>query len=132
MIQEELTLQNLCESKLNEIILNPPRFEKSLTLMEETKSFENDYSNYEFSIKYEQMHMPDLSEISSSGKSGESDDGGDDKDAMVQKKVLKEISKNLDEMIWQVRVRVRNKSSGYNYELSTWLRNYEAKPKINI
>ncbi|MFN8370859.1 MAG: prepilin-type N-terminal cleavage/methylation domain-containing protein [Bacteriovoracaceae bacterium] len=133
MIQEELTLQNLCESKLNEIILNPPRFEKSLTLMEETKSFEDDYSNYEFSVKYEQLHMPDLSAISGANKGADGQgEAADDKDSMIQKKVLQEISKNLDEMIWQVRVKVRNKSNGYNYELSTWLRNYDAKPKINI
>ena len=39
-MRQELIMQQLCESKINEIIIDPPEFREALTLTKEQKTFE--------------------------------------------------------------------------------------------
>ena len=45
----------------------------------------------------------------------------------LQKQIMDTVTKNLEKLIYQVNVVVRNKQTDYNYELSTWLYNYGEK-----
>lgn len=124
-IDEENLTHQLCEMKLNEIILNPPEFRESLTLSKETKGFEGEeIKDYEFTIEYRRLKIPNFAKIA--GESG--DEGAASSSA--QGKIFDLIKKNIEEMIWQISVTVRNKNTDYQFTLTTWLENTQAKVAI--
>ena len=128
MLREEETLQRLCLNKINEIAINPPTFQESLTLTPETKTFEH-FPNYQYTIKYQRFDMPDMNQLQ--GK--ESDDSGDQtqQNGAVEKKIFEQIKKIFKEALWQVQVTVENKETKFNFTLSRWLRNPAAKVEIS-
>ncbi len=131
MIREELTLQRLCEQVINQITISPPKLKLELTLSPNTKSFEDDYSNYEYTIEYRELKLPDLYKLTSF-EDGEEEDDEESGGGGVQEKVFKELKKYIEKAIWQVIVTVRNKETKFEYSLSTWLRNNDAKIKIKL
>lgn len=125
-IDEENLIAQLCENKLNEIILNPPEFRESLTLSKETKGFEaEEIKDYEYTIEYRRLKIPNFAKIA--GESGE--EGV--QSSSSQGKIFDIIKKNVEEMIWQVSVTVRNKNTDYKFTLTSWLENTQAKVSIN-
>ncbi len=132
MIKEEVRLKELCEEKINELIINPPEFKESLTLSPETKSFENitdieadyDRSQYEYKLNFKKMKMPDLSLIMGNQEKADNDEPG------IQENLLKKIKDNMEEMIWQVEVTVTNKTTKYSLSMSTWLFNDKAEVSL--
>jgi type II secretion system protein I len=123
-LEEEMTISRLCENKINEIILNPPDLRESLTLSKETKTFEEDeYKDYEYIIEYKRFKIPDMTKLNENQNQ-------DAKTQAGQSMVMNTIKKNLEEMIWQVSLTVRNKTNDTKYSLSTWLLNPEAKVSI--
>lgn len=125
-IDEENLIAQLCENKLSEIILNPPEFRESLTLSKETKPFEGEeVKDYEYTIEYRRLKIPNFAKIA-----GESSEEGATSNS-AQGKVFDLIKKNIEEMIWQISITVRNKNTDYKYTLTTWLENTAAKVSIN-
>lgn len=126
LIREDLLLRDLTELKINEIIENPPDLRDNLILAPETKSFE-DYPEYEYKIEYQKFLIPDLAKIK--GNSEENQSEQDDL-AVLQARLFNTVKDNIEKMIWQVRVSVRNKETDYSFELSTWLLNKDAQVKL--
>lgn len=126
LMREDLLLRDLTELKINEIIENPPDLRDNLILAPETKSFE-DYPEYEYKIEYQKFLIPDLSKIK--GNSEENQNEQDDL-AVLQSRLFNTVKDNIEKMIWQVRVSVRNKETDYRFELSTWLLNKDAQVKL--
>lgn len=122
-LQEELKLRTLCESTINDIIVNPPEFKESITLTEETKAFE-DAPEYEYSIKYEKFVFPDLSKIQ--GELAEEEVG------QATEIIAKNVKEAMELLIWQVRVTVTNKDTGFNYSLTTWLYNKDGQLQLKM
>jgi len=129
-IREELRLKDLAQKKINEIITSPPRFTLALTLSKETKTFEED-ANYEYVLEYKKMSIPDYTKIMAAKGEEENKESGENQEASLMKKKFKEIKENLEEMIWQVQVTVKNKTTGYQFILSAWLLNEDHKVKIS-
>ncbi len=125
LIREDVFLQQLCENRLNELIINPPEFKESLTLMPEKKSYEKD-GNYEFQIEYKKFKIPDLNKIT-----GKEEDEEEGMNSGIQSSLYKKVQESLEKIIWQVKVTVTNKSTKYSYSLSTWLYNYKAEISIS-
>ncbi len=124
MLEEEMTISRLCENKINEIYLSPPEFRESLTISKETKNFEEEENkDYEYTIEYKRFKIPDFSKITGQGENAKS--------SGMQAMVFQKMQKNLQEMIWQVSVTVRNKTTDYKYTLSTWIDNSQAKVNFN-
>lgn len=125
-IDEENLIAQLCENKLHEIVLNPPEFRESLTLSKETKSFEGEeIKDYEYTLEYRRLKIPNFAKIA-----GETSEEGA-QSSSTQGKVFDIIKKNMEEMIWQVSVTVRNKNTDYKFTLTSWLENSQAKVSIN-
>lgn len=125
LIREDLLLRDLTELKINEIVENPPDLRENLILAPETKSFE-DHPDYEYKIEYQKFLIPDLSKIK-----GSSEDDSENNDLQVlEARLFNTVKDNVEKMIWQVRVTVRNKQTDYNFELATWLYNKEAQVKL--
>jgi prepilin-type N-terminal cleavage/methylation domain-containing protein len=154
-LRQEQVLQKLCLNKLNEIILDPPLLDKSLTLAPIVGNFEKDgYIEYEFSIKYKILQLPDLSQLQgkpgsgnntsgggSGGASGSNGGGydnsqgsgnGNGKAGDLNEKVFTIIKDNIEKMLWQVEVKVNKKGEKFSYILSTLLQNDKAKVEIRF
>ncbi len=123
----EYQLKNLLEKEVNEIIINPPEFTPGLLITTENdyKTIE-DFENFETKIEWFEFQLPDLSQLSKS----EGDESTNNAQETVQTKVLENVSKNLKELLWQMRVTVRHKETKQQMEATAWLMNPNAKVKL--
>ncbi|PIK15299.1 prepilin-type N-terminal cleavage/methylation domain-containing protein [Halobacteriovorax sp. JY17] len=117
VMREELDLKRFAEMKVNELIVTPPELKDSLTLTKEAGKFEED-ENFTFSIEYKKFLVPDLNKIT--GADAEAQDPN-------EAKIFENIKKNLEKIIWQVEVTVKNETSERTYSVSTWLYNQQAQ-----
>lgn len=142
--EEQLVLQQLCERKINELHLDPPKFQNMIGGLKETKTFEeNDLSGFEYTLEIKKLTIPDFAQLFGQ-KGGVSEEGqeayegdymnqsGSSRNSGLEKMVFEELKKNIEKMVWQARVTVTNKETKYSYTLSTWLTNYNEKIQLNI
>ncbi len=117
VMREELDLKRFAELKINEIIVTPPELKDSLTISKDSGKFEED-NNFSYSIEYKKFVVPDLNKIT-----------GGDQEAQDpnETKIFNNIKKNLEKIIWQVEVTVKNETSERIYSVSTWLYNHQAQ-----
>ena len=143
--EEQLMLQQLCERKINELYLEPPKFNNTTDNLKETKTFEEkDYSGYEYTLEIKKLVIPDFAQLfaqkgattEDAKESYEGDYFNDNtvgqRNSSLEKMVFEELKKNIEKVIWQARVTVTNKETKYSYTLSTWLTNNNEKVQLNI
>ncbi len=124
-LKQEMILKDLCESKINEIIANPPELKDSLTISKETKTFD-DYSDYSYTIQYKKFPVPDLKKILAPKDNSDEES----EQAQLNNRIFGVFKENMEKMLWQVEVQVKNKSTEATFTLSTWLLNPAADVKI--
>lgn len=143
--EEQLTLQQLCEKKINELILNPPKFSNATANLKETKTFEEkDYSGYEYTTELKPLIIPDFGQLFAQ-KDAATKDAKDDysgnyfndstkssRNSTVEKMVFDELKKNIEKVVWQARITVTNKETKYSYSLSTLITNTNERIQLNI
>lgn len=144
--EEQLQLQQLCEKKINELYLDPPKFESfGIGGLKETKTFEEkDLSGFEYTLEIKKLTIPDFAQLFGQ-KEGVSQEGKDayegdylneknsnQRNAALEKMVFEELKKNIEKIVWQARVTVTNKETKYSYSLATWLTNYNEKIQLNV
>jgi type II secretion system protein I len=122
-LKEEMLLKDYCENKMNEIVVDPPKLNESLTLSKETKDVEAN-TEYQTTVEFKKFIVPDMSKIASEGEEQES------AQSQMEKKIFKVFKENMEKMIWQVEVTARNKLSNSSFKLSTWLYNQNADVQI--
>lgn len=118
VMRDELNLKRYAEKKINEIIVSPPELKLSITLKPDAGKFEED-ENFSYSVLYKQFIIPDLNKIT--GADQEEDQNPQ------EKKIFDNVKKNLEKIIWQVEVTVKNNTSERTYSVSTWLYNQQAQ-----
>ena len=97
-LDEEYLLHRLTEQILNQIVLQPPEFSESLTLTPETKTFEEtQFNDYEYTIEYKRIAIPDLSKI----QGQEEQEGQDDPSSQNGriKAVFDKLKENLENIV---------------------------------
>jgi prepilin-type N-terminal cleavage/methylation domain-containing protein len=126
LMREEVLLEELAQSELNKIIIAPPKvFNLGMTLGGgDTKPVEG-YDGYERTIKWYEFKVPDSAKIQ--GKEEQSGEAGDE---IYKKKIFETIKKNLEKLMWQLEVTIKNKDTGFTYTLSTFVMDHNAKVKI--
>lgn len=143
--EEQLMLQQLCERKINELYLDPPKFQNIVGTMKETKTFEEkDLTGFEYTLEIKKLTIPDFAQLFGQ-KGGVSEEGKDayegnymnegnasKRNSGMEKMVFEELRKNIEKIVWQARVTVTNKETKYSYSLATWLTNYNEKIQLNI
>jgi prepilin-type N-terminal cleavage/methylation domain-containing protein len=143
--EEQLILQQLAERKINELILDPPKFSNATANTLETKTFEeSEFSNYEYTIEIKKLTVPDFAQLFAQ-KDAVTEDAKDDYDGNyfneksgaqrnsgIEKMIFEELKKNIEKVLWQARVTITNKETKYNYSLSTFITNYNERIQINI
>jgi prepilin-type N-terminal cleavage/methylation domain-containing protein len=121
-LKNEMILKDLCQNKINEIISNPPELKDSLTLTKDTKSFEN-FPDYQYSTQYQKIFIPDMSKL----KNSADEDDSEKKQSDMEKRIYNVFKENMEKMIWQVEVEVKDKLTGDTFRLTTWLYNQNAE-----
>lgn len=143
--EEQLLLQQLAERKINELVMDPPKFTNADQNRKETKTFEeNDFKNYEYTLEIKKLTIPDFAQLFSQ-KGGASDDASESyegdyyndntknqRNAALEKMIFEELKKNIEKILWQVRVTVTNKETKYNFTLSTYITNYNERVQLNV
>lgn len=143
--EQQLVLQQLCERKINELYLDPPKFQNISTELKETKKFdEAELAEFEYTLEIKKLTIPDFAQlfgqkggVSEEGENAYEgnylDEGNKNKrNSALEKLVFEELKKNIEKMVWQARVTVTNKETKYSYSLSTWLTNYNEKIQLNV
>lgn len=127
LMKEEILLRQLASNKMSEIIENPPKeFSKSLTLGPgDTKTIEG-FENYTSTVVYKELLLPDYKKMMGISE----EDANENKSNQFEEKIYEKVRDNLEEIIWQVEVTVKNKVTEYSYSLSTWLYNHKAKVDV--
>lgn len=129
-MNETVILLRLCENKINEAILNPPKFTNLTDKEVETKNFTTEgYKNYKYTIEYKKVEFPDFNAIT--GQT-EEDTNRQGNDALVKKTLFKKLKENIEKIIWQVRVEVENTETSEKYELTSWVDNTNAQLDTNF
>ncbi|MCY4643601.1 MAG: prepilin-type N-terminal cleavage/methylation domain-containing protein [Bacteriovoracales bacterium] len=124
-LREDLIFRKLAGEAIDQIILDPPTFSPSLTLAPETKKFEDEYEDYEYTVEYKKIELPNL------GLMNPEDAAGIGGQVDMRKKVYKEVKENVENMLWQVAVTVKKISEDDTYTVSTWIRNRKGKIEIS-
>ena len=129
-LKENILLKDLAENKINEIISNPPTFSAALTLTKESKDIPN-YTDYQTIVEYKKIFVPDMAKITSksTGEEGASKEE-ESPQAQLEKRIFSVFKENMEKMLWQVEVTVKNKNSGEFFKLNAWLYNHNAEVKI--
>ena len=142
--QKDMILLELCDRVISETINKPPPFADSLTLIPETKNFEDaKWQDYQYTIAWKRFELPaNFADLLFSGATGSGDEAegeaesttasstNNSQNAAVLKQVFSQVQKNLKNLIWQIKVTVEEKSSKEKYELTHWIRNPDAKVEV--
>ncbi len=143
--EEQLILQQLAERKINELILDPPKFSNATANLTETKTFEeSEFKNYEYTLEIRKIILPDFAQLFSQ-KDGATKDAEESyegnyfnenttgqRNSELEKMVFNELKKNIEKILWQARVTITNKETKYKFSLSTFITNYNEKIQLNI
>lgn len=131
-MNSEIILKNLCESKMNETLINLPEFTNALDGKKETKTYTRDgYENYSYTLEFKKFKAPDIGALFSSNNSEEqSEEQKAQKQALES--VFEEVKKKIEDIHWQLKVSVVDKTDKRTYELTTWFTNPEADYSLNI
>ena len=96
LMKEELILKELCNRKLNEVILSPPDYGPGLTMAPEIKTFDekdiDNSENYQYTLTYKKFKLPNLSKIT--GRDEDEGEEGGSKAGAIQKQMY-EKAKNI-------------------------------------
>jgi prepilin-type N-terminal cleavage/methylation domain-containing protein len=140
--QEQLILQMLAERQINDIVIKREKLTNAMVDLKETKPFEEkEYSDYEWTIEYKKLKVPDFSKILTPG-SGDAESGGETEELDANEKanqknsfnqvIFDRFKDNLERIIWQVRITVKNKQTKYSFALSRWIINYDEPVQLNL
>lgn len=125
----DLELHNLAEMKLNEILIRKKEFTNATENEVDSGAFEIEgYKNYKYEIKIRKNEFPDFAQIM--GKS--EDEDSDQNNSALQKLIFDKMKKNVEEILWQVNVKVTNTNTDESYELNSWINKTNAKLDTNF
>jgi prepilin-type N-terminal cleavage/methylation domain-containing protein len=124
---EEVKVHHLCQSKLNEIFLDPPDFTDSLDGKKETKTFKiKGYEGYSYRILYKKLKLPSFDKLAPPSEDLQKGQSAQ------EKMVMEKLKENIEKVVWQVEVTIINKETEYEYTLSTWIQNLKAEVDLNL
>ena len=142
--KEQLILQSLAERKINELILNPPKFTNADDNKKETRTFEEtEYQGYQYTLELKRLVLPDFGQLMAQKNTGDEAAGGGENDytddanrsnrnAQLEKMIFDEMKRNVERILWQARVTVTNKETKYSFILSTYLTNHNERVQLNV
>lgn len=131
-MNSEMILKSLCESKMNETLVDLPDFNNALDGKKETKTFERKgFEDYSYTLEFKRFKAPDIESLFTP-PSGEEQTAEQKAQQESLKAVFKEVKKKIEDIHWEIRVSVTNKLDKRTYILSTWFTDPKANFNLNI
>ena len=129
-MNSDLTLHNLAEMKMNEVLVGPKEFTNATENDVDGGNFEIDgYQEFKYEVRITKIEFPNFSELIGKTEEEGQDDNAQDS---IQKLIFEKMKKNIEEIIWQVNVIVTNPGTGDTYELNSWINKSNAKIDTNF
>ena len=131
IMSADLTLHNLAELKMNEVLLDKKEFTEATKNNPDTGAFEIEgFEKYTYSVLIKPTKFPDFSKIMGRDDSESTD--SENKAEGIQKMIFDKMKKNIEAVIWQVNVTVTNSEDGSEYSLNSWINKSNAKLDLNF
>jgi type II secretion system protein I len=128
-LKDNLVLHNLAQMKMNEVLIDVKKFTNATESDPDTGSFEIEgFKEFKFKVEYKKNEFPNFDQLM--GKS--EDDTAQDQSSAIKKVIFEKLKKNVELIIWQVRVSVTHPVSGAVYDLSSWITDKDAKMDTNF
>lgn len=128
-LKDNLVLHNLAQMKMNEVLIDVKKFTNATESDPDTGSFEIEgFKEYKFKVEYKKNEFPNFDQLM--GQSEE--ETGQDQSSAIKKVIFEKLKKNVELMIWQVRVSVTHPTTGAIYDLSSWITDKDAKMDTNF
>lgn len=129
IMQEDLILHNLCERKLNEQLVDLPKFTNATKNDVKTGNFKQEgRKHYKYKIEFIPLELPSLKDVLLP-KEEDAQEGQNDK---IKAMIYEKLQKNLEKIVWQLKVTVTNSETKYSYELATWVTDINAEMDTNF
>jgi len=122
---KDLKLHTLAQMKMNEVLIRKNEFTNASENDVETGNIEIEGLEYfKFQVEFKRNEFPDFSALM-----GQTDEqvAEADPNAGIKKLIFDKMKKNVEEMIWQVKVTIINTQDSTSYELNSWVNKDNAK-----
>lgn len=126
--EEELILHHLAIQKIREVSLKPPELNVGATLAAETKSFDKEYSEYQYTVEIKKLTLPDFSKL----MQNENETPTNDRNKDLNNLIFTKLKENVEKIVWQLKVTVTHKPSNNALELSRWITNHKQEVELNF
>lgn len=139
--EQQLALHSLAERTMNELLINPPKFSNATQNTKETKKFEEtEFANFEYELEIKKLVIPDFGQLFGQGSNSQEEDDNNyysdsnksNRNSSLEKVIFEQLKKNIERILWQIRITVINKDNGMSYSLSTYLTDYNQKVQLNV
>lgn len=137
---QDLEIHNLAVMKMNEVLLRVNEFTNASDKTPETGEIKIEgYEKYKYTIEYKKNEFPDFSGLMGTP---EEDNRAVDPNAAVKKVIFDKMKRNVEEMLWQVKVTIEDTTPRENkegktvpnrkYELNSWVEKNNAQIDTNF
>ena len=122
---KDMKLHTIAQMKMNEVLMRRNEFTNATENDAENGTIDIEgLENFKFLIEYKRNIFPDFAALM--GQT-EEESNQVDPNAAVKKLIFDKMKKNIEEMIWQVKVTITNTNDGASYELNSWVNKDNAK-----
>lgn len=129
-LRDDLEVYKLAQLKMNETLTDVKKFTNATENDPDTGSFEIEgFKNYKYKVEYKKNEFPDFAQLT--GKDAD-DESLQEENSAIKKAIFEKLKKNMEKLLWQVRVTVTNSDTGYSTELTSWITDGEAKLDTNF
>ncbi len=126
-MEAEIKLHNLAELKMNDVLIQKHEFTNATENDVDSGTFEIEgYETYKYEVRITPMEFPDFSQIM-----GEEEDD-ETQTSSIQKIIFNKLKKNMEELLWQVNVKIIDTVTTDEYELNSWVTKSNAKLDTNF
>ncbi len=128
--RDDVKMHNLAEFKMNEVLIGNREFTNATDNSEDTGNFEIEgFKDFKYKVQIRKMELPDLSAVM--GQTEDEANRVETQETEIRKRVFGLLKKNLEEIVWQVRVEVTS-PDGIIYELTSWVEKSNAQIDKNF
>ncbi len=129
-MSNDLKLHNLAEMKMNEALIGKREFTNATKNDVDSGSFEiSGYETYKYEVTITPIEFPSFEELM--GKTSD-ESSEENKSDPLQQMIFEKLKKNMEEIIWQIKVKIIDTISGDEYELNSWINKSNAKIDTNF
>ncbi len=124
---EDISLHNLAELKMNEVLISQKEFTNATENDVDTGNFDIEgYKQFKYKVEIKKNEFPNFSQLTGTEEEDQQESSA------LQKLIFEKLKKNMEILVWQVKVTVTNTDTNYSYELNSWIENTGGKIDTNF